>query len=139
MTLTGLAAFQAKLGATGTLVPASRRDPQLPSLNRRQSERQIEIFEPRQLWFRESSFAEFSHHRLPHFLPRYGVGPVSAGVRGSSAESLAESSELAAIARTKMKTRTKTKTNRKPARIGRAITLVLCFLRLLSQATFPAG
>ena len=60
---------------------------------------------------------------------------MSAGVRASSAESLAESSELAAIAKTKTKTRTKTKTNRKPARIGRAITLVL-FLRLLSQAAF---
>jgi hypothetical protein len=70
-TLPGAAAFQAELGASRTLVPATGRDPQRPSSKRRESHRHIEILDPRQLLFRKPSFAEFSHHRLPHFLPRY--------------------------------------------------------------------
>src|SRR5580658_332210 len=70
-TLPGLAAFQAELRPLRTLVPAGRRDSQLPPGNRRESGRKIEIFDPRQLWFREPSGVKISYHRQPHFLPGY--------------------------------------------------------------------
>ncbi len=70
-TLARLAALHAELSAPKTLVPADRRYPQFPSGKRRQSPGQIEIVDPRPLWFREASFAEFGRNRLPHFLPRY--------------------------------------------------------------------
>src|ERR1019366_1542540 len=78
-TLTGLAAFQAKLGAFGTLVPASRRDAQLPPGKRRQSDRQSEVLDPRQLWFRESSLADSRPPPLPPFRRRYRSRPGASG------------------------------------------------------------
>jgi hypothetical protein len=70
-TLPRFNAFQVELGSTGTRVPAGRRNPQRPSGTRRQSHRQIKVFDRRQLLFRKASYAEFRHYRLPHFLPRY--------------------------------------------------------------------
>jgi hypothetical protein len=43
---------------------------QAPPGKQRENPRQIEILYLRQLLFRQALSSEFSHHRLPHFLPR---------------------------------------------------------------------
>ena len=105
-TLPGLAALQAKLGASRPRVPAGRGNSQPPTGKGWESHRQFEILGPRQLLFRESSFAEFSHHRLPHFLLRYRGG--------RTRRRLDRPRRPRAASRTRFRRRT-----RKPARINR--------------------
>lgn len=69
-TLAGFAAFQAELSPLRAFVPAAGHNSQPPSGQRRESSRQVEVLDPRPLWFHHALLAEFGRHRLPYFLPR---------------------------------------------------------------------
>ncbi len=92
-TLSGLTRIAGGIACVEAVRPSMRTITRsLRPARRRQSSRQIEILDSRQLLFRKSALAEFGHHRLPHFLPRNRSRARCPGrMRDSSAESPAAS------------------------------------------------